>query len=555
MKLKLLSGVLSWLVIGTFSNVLSAQYVNVSAPLFSDIVEKVEKEAELNGRDMAGVVIESEMDFFDLASFEVLENGMSEWILDIESPSAVGLCIYFNDFHIPAGGSLFFQSESGVFSTLYQEGPIRSDENNAHRRWASGDIPGDQIRIIYQQASTATGSASLGIMGIGYFVRGVSRGSDDCEVDVMCPEGDSWQCERDAAVRLRVTQQGGIYYCSGSMVNNTEYDCRQLLLSAFHCADAVSEDEWAYLKVRYNYEYNECGGTVSINSHARTGVIPLTNSDDASAQGFNGSDFLLVEVEDVIPETWNPFYAGFDASGETGHIGVGIHHPSGDRKKISNYTNPLTSYNIGGAGSHWRVYWTATETNHGVTEGGSSGSPIYSENHHIVGTLSSGLSACVNGGAGNGTGPYAPDFYGKMSYHWDGPNPISPSQKLKNFLDPSGSGQTIVNGSYVGEGAQPCGNFGACSITEAAGIVLESQGWSISPNPASSGRIEIAMPKGAPLVELRVYDASGRLLESRVPDFISESLSLDVSHLAKGLHFFTVRTSDGTSSTLKLVIE
>jgi hypothetical protein len=284
-------------------------------------------------------------------------------------------------------------------------------------------------------------------------------------------------------------------------------------------------------------------------------VIPLTNSNDASNQGFNGSDFLLVEVEDAIPETWNPFYAGFDASGETGHIGVGIHHPSGDRKKISNYTNPLTSYNIGGAGSHWRVYWTATETNHGVTEGGSSGSPIFSENHHIVGTLSSGLSACVNGGAGNGTSPYAPDFYGKMSYHWDGPNPISASQKLKNFLDPSGSGQTIVNGSYVGEGAQPCGNFGACSLTEAAGLVLESQGWTISPNPASSGSVEISMPTGAPLVELRVYDASGRLLESRMPDLISESLSLDVSHLSKGLHFFTVRTSDGTSSTLKLVID
>ena len=210
---------------------------------------------------------------------------------------------------------------------------------------------------------------------------------------------------------------------------------------------------------------------------------------------------------------------------------------------------------MGGAGSHGRVYWAATETNHGVTEGGSSGSPIFSENHHIVGTLSSGLSACVNGGAGNGTGPYAPDFYGKMSYHWDGPNPISASQKLKNFLDPSGSGQTIVNGSYVGEGDQPCGNFGACSATEAAGLVLDSQGWSISPNPASSGSVEITMPTGAPLVELRVYDASGRLLESRMPDLISESLSLDVSHLSKGLHFFTVRTSDGTSSTLKLVID
>ena len=293
---------------------------------------------------------------------------------------------------------------------------------------------------------------------------------------------------------------------------------------------------------------------MSINSHTRTGVIPLTNSDDASNQGFNGSDFILVEVEDIIPETWNPYYAGFDASGETGHIGVGIHHPAGDRKKISNYTNPLTSFNIGGSGSHWRVYWTATETNHGVTEGGSSGSPIFSENHQIVGTLSSGLSACVNGGACNGTGPYQPDFYGKMSYHWDVPNPIPDSQKLKHFLYPSGSGETIIYGSYVGDGYQPCGNFGACNATEAEGIVLENQGWSLSPNPAS-GIVDISMPVGAPLAELRIYDARGRLLENRLPKYLSESFSLDVSHLSQGLHFFTVRTSDGTSSTLKLVIE
>jgi hypothetical protein len=45
MKLKLYSGVLLWLMFGTFPNVLSAQNVNVSAPLFSEIVESVEKEA------------------------------------------------------------------------------------------------------------------------------------------------------------------------------------------------------------------------------------------------------------------------------------------------------------------------------------------------------------------------------------------------------------------------------------------------------------------------------------------------------------------------------
>jgi hypothetical protein len=554
MKIIQYLGVLFVGVSGLLSVNLFAQNVNVAAPNLNEVLERIDKEGQLNGRDMVGVILEADMDFFDLASSEVLPNGVTEWVLNIESSNASGLCVYFNDFHIPVGGRLFFESHENSFNTIYQEGPISSSENNDHGRWASGDIPGEVIKVIYRQPSSSVGSARLGIMGVGYFVTGVSRGSDDCEVDIMCPEGDSWQCERDAVVRLRISQDGGIFYCSGAMVNNTDLDCRQLLLSAFHCADAVSGDEWAYFKVRYNYEYTECGGTVSINSHSRTGVIPLTNSDDATNQGFNGSDFLLVEVEDPIPPEWNPFYAGFDASGEAGHSGVSIHHPGGDRKKISNYSSALTSYSIGGAGSHWRVFWTATETSHGVTEGGSSGSPIFSENHQIVGTLSSGLSACVNGGAGNGTGPTQPDYYGKMSYHWDGPNPIPASHKLNIFLDPSGSGQDIIYGSYVGEGETPCGDFGACSATEVSGIALETDGFSLSPNPALDFVI-VSMPVNAPLTELRIYDAQGRIVETITPSDMNDEFTLSVAGLSRGLHYITVRTLDGTSSTLKLVIE
>ena len=37
------------------------------------------------------------------------------------------------------------------------------------------------------------------------------------------------------------------------MVNNTALDCRQLLLSSFHCVNDVDEDEWAFLQVRFKY--------------------------------------------------------------------------------------------------------------------------------------------------------------------------------------------------------------------------------------------------------------------------------------------------------------
>jgi hypothetical protein len=338
------------------------------------------------------------------------------------------------------------------------------------------------------------------------------------------------------------------------MVNNTSLDCRQLLLSAFHCADDVGADEWPYFKVRFNYEYTECGGTSSVNSHSRTGVTLITSSDDSSSQGFNGSDFLLVEIEDLIVESWNPFYAGWDATGVAGNEGVSIHHPAGDRKKISTYTSNLISSSIGSSGSHWKVYWISTETNHGVTEGGSSGSPIYNQNHHILGTLSSGASACVNGGAGAGTGPYAPDYYGKMSYHWDGNNPIPVLDRLKYHLDPTDTGLEILHGSYVGTGDTPCGGFGACDATEVPGQILETFDWTIIPNPVSSNAL-ITMPHGAPLSNIRIYDAAGRIVKTVSPANSVEFFNVDVSDLSSGLHYVTVRTTDGESSTQKLVVE
>ena len=224
------------------------------------------------------------------------------------------------------------------------------------------------------------------------------------------------------------------------MVNNTSLDCRQLLLTSFHCVYDLEETDWPYLKVRFNYQTQDCASSAGSFAPQRTGVIRLGDSNDISGNGFiNGSDWVLLEVEDEIPTSWNPFFAGWDATGYSGSAGVGIHHPAGDFKKISTYTSPLLNSNYYAFGAHWRVVWQPTVTNHGVTEGGSSGSPIFEENHRIIGTLTSGLSFCNS--------PSSPDYYGKMSYHWDGPNP-SGAVELKSLLDPTGTGLKILDGSY-----------------------------------------------------------------------------------------------------------
>ena len=328
------------------------------------------------------------------------------------------------------------------------------------------------------------------------------------------------------------------------MVNNTAQDCKQMLLSSFHCADAVEENEWALLKVRYNYEFFECEGISSFNSHVRTGVEFLTSSDDAVGNNINGSDFLLLEVEDNVFDSWVPFYAGWDVSGENPDEGVGIHHPAGDRKKISTYVNSPTNSSAYHPGAHWRVYWTETETNHGVTEGGSSGSPLFDQNGLIVGTLTGGASFC--------TSPNSPDYYGKMSYHWDGNNPITEVEKLYNFLDPQGTGIEVLEGSYVTEFETPCAGQSVCGIVDVEEQWLRENTWSLHPNP-SNALVTLQWSGELRAEEVRLYDQTGRPVET-ISFKGLENPQFSVAHLPSGLYYVTLQTEGGATATRKLMV-
>ena len=518
----------------------------------------MEVASEEQVRDMAGLVLPASFSFFEQAEHEV-KGGHELWTLSISAPGALAMSVYFDDFHLPSGAELYFRTPEGKFDETWEEGPVNVLENNVHRRWVNGDVPGDEVVMTYRAPIGLTEPAALHVSGIGYMARHVRfpspwdaevvrGGSEACQVNVNCPEGDSWECEKSSVVRLQITEGKFIFFCSGAMVNNTARDCRQLLLTSFHCASEVEDDEWAYLRVRFNYQGEACTSTISTLAPIRTGVYRLGDSNDVSFNGnINGSDFLLVEVEDAIPDSWNPFFAGWDATGFNGNEGVSIHHPSGDLKKISTFTNSLTSGSWSSTpGTHWRVSWSSTQTNWGVTEGGSSGSPIFDENHRILGTLTGGSSFCSN--------PTYPDFYGKMSYHWDGPNPTPTAEKLKALLDPAGTGEERMDGSFRSEGAggvETCDVYNACEATSLEEIF--ASGLTVSPNP-SSGQVSVRLPEGFALAQVQVFDALGRPLSTQQVSGSQRQLALDLGAWGSGMRYLTLTSQQGFSTTRKLVV-
>ena len=218
-------------------------------------------------------------------------------------------------------------------------------------------------------------------------------------------------------------------------------------LSAFHCIDLdipVTEKNLNKYTFYFHFEHTGCENNSSIASYRTiTGCkkiagIPLDG----------GSDGLLLLLNQTIPEHYNAYYNGWDRSNTAAQSGVGIHHPSGDYMKISTFNKVArtsTWYGIdnikGAPNAHWNVVFEQTANGHAVTEGGSSGSPLFNQNKQIVGTLSGGSSSCEK--------PNGANTYGKLYYHWDQyPNKDNTS-RMDIYLDPNHTGKTQLAGRYA----------------------------------------------------------------------------------------------------------
>lgn len=402
-------------------------------------------------------------------TWEITPDGGSMWRLRIHMDDAKAISINYHNFFIPNGGKVFLYNE-------YENhviGAFTSEYNFHDQIRATQMIEGSTITIEYYAPPGVVQTPIIELKEVVYYYRGVedfvnpfvematgttlnAEKAESCQIDVACSEGTAWQNQIDAAVHYVFPTGGGFAVCSASMINNTAQDCTPYILSAWHCGEPVVGTDISNWMWYWNYQKTTCSpgngnltdpskGTQTMNGG--TVVASSGNGTLNNPPGTNqlaGSDFYLVELNSTPPASYNAFYAGWNRTNTAATSGVGVHHPAGSAKKISTYTNSLISatYNGGASNAHWRVTWSATANGHGVTEGGSSGSPIFDQNGRIVGQLSGGSSFC------NATSQ--PDLYGKMFTNWDQCG-TSANAQLAGFLDPIGSGVTVLDGAY-----EPC---------------------------------------------------------------------------------------------------
>lgn len=345
------------------------------------------------------------------------------WALRIKSPGALSLNLGFEYLRLAPGARLFIYT-SDKKQVL---GAFTMDYVNPNFPFATELLESDDIVVELFEPKDVAGQTQFKIFRVSHGYRplpitGKGFGdSGNCNVNINCPAGAPYQDIKKSVICLI---SGGSEFCSGALVNNTAQDGTPYVLTANHCVGS-SPTNWVF---RFNWESPTCTNPSSNPSSNSLSGAQLVASN-------SGSDFALLKItaNNAIStlQTIGAVYAGWDRTNTAAPSAIGIHHPSGDIKKISLTSTACTAATYSGAQCWQTGLWTT-----GVTEPGSSGSPLFNPQKRIVGQLYGGPSSC--------TAPANQkyDYYGRFDVSWNG---TSPSSRLRDWLDPGNTGLNILD--------------------------------------------------------------------------------------------------------------
>lgn len=365
-----------------------------------------------------------------------VENGRKVWRFGVHAPSAKGVSFVFTEFKVPKSAQLFIHDKEQT----HYIGSFNYKNTQANGMLATSLVYGEDIIVELSLAETDEQSdVSLTIGQIVHAYRGINskfeelkygRGpfgnSGACNININCPEGDDWQVEKQSVALI---VNGGSASCTGALINNTNNDGYPYFLTANHCL-GFGVGNWVFY---FNHESSSCGGNTGPTNQSVSGAEIVASN--------GGSDFALLEINNgnPIPANFDAEWAGWDRTDNENAVTstTGIHHPAGDLKKICHDEDAAYHQNVQGA-----AVWYIDEWEEGVTEGGSSGSPLFNQDKRIIGQLYGGGAAC-SGSVNNGQ----PDWYGRFGVSWDG---NSSDSRLRDWLDPNNTGVSVLDGYPTG---------------------------------------------------------------------------------------------------------
>lgn len=314
----------------------------------------------------------------------------------IAAPGAAGVRLHLQNFQLQGGAQLFIYSDDGESHGPYTDTGVFKTGPYAGDFWTN-TVYADHcyIEVRFPAAATAADIADskFTLTEIGYLVSdGIDRAAEEvgrtprmesCIIDGSCAGNSDFSRIdelRKAIGQMLYASEGGMYVCSGGLINTLVYSGTPYFLTANHCLSTA--DEAASLEVTWRFQTPSCNE--GFEDWASNSGFERTLGAQVVSTGHmeGGTDFSLLELEEDPPA--GSVFLGWT----TRQVPVGtrlyrISHPQGSQQAFSTQvtTNQSPCFSLP------PTNFIYSRKGNGATDGGSSGSPVVNGALQIVGQL------------------------------------------------------------------------------------------------------------------------------------------------------------------------
>jgi hypothetical protein len=388
-------------------------------------------------------------------------SGSRIWSLQVTSDGALGARLHLENLSLPTGATLriYGPTNSNAGSHVITSQDVPPERS----LWTETVFSQDVVLECSVPAGVDPASVSFKVTELSHIFQMPTLQSNlkegTCHNDVTC--FPAYASEASGIARITFVDGGNTYLCTGCLLSSSANPGTDYFLTAHHCIP--SQSLASTMELFWFYQTSTCNGTPpSLSS------VPHTSGGGDLLATAVGTDFSFLRLKQAAPG--GAAHLGWStATPASGEALVGIHHPTGSYKRIS-FGKFYDSDD-----SFWAVQWSS-----GVTEPGSSGSPLLNAQHQVIGQLNGGF----NGPGSSCPNPTAPDQYGRFDISF---------QSLKQWLgsDPGGDSNSIF---------PPKGTYNGLFSDTSNGVAAGSSGFiSLTTNPKGrfSGRLQIGASRTA----------------------------------------------------------
>lgn len=400
----------------------------------------------------------------------LLADGTKIWRLGIRSKNAYSINVLFSEYELPEGARLFLYSpdQSQIL------GSFNHQNNSELGILPVAPIQGEELIIEYQEPADVDFGGRLKVGEVNHAYRDI-RGSEPtnstsssyaCMPPPLCIS-DTTTYYDDVIRSVVLLIVNGETLCSGVLINNTRNDGTPYLLTASHCLNksfTITNPDYAQMAGTivsfFNYESPFC-------STILRGTEELSMASAKRIAVNEKTDLALLQLLEMPPVYYRPYYAGWNISEAHTPQYVNIHHPVGSPKRINFCSKAikLISFSENGGTDPYNFnpnsFWQVSEWETGSTAGGSSGSPLFDNQNRIIGALTGGKSTCST--------PKNDVFYA-LSKSWTSGE--ADSTNLQPWLSPDETSRTTCKGldPYLPYPAQELSNIVSSGYRETATV-------------------------------------------------------------------------------------